>query len=365
MRFKNKFSIIHQKKNIKLRYRNGEAIVDSPIKYASFPSLRILSVEPFDDGIYQCFARNDYGEASTTFYLHVRPRNLLNYPPLEPKCHSTDDGNLKVTFNRQIDDKFSSISYLASFDKSDFDSGFSTIFENENNFTITRSNLRGAKMLKPFYLYMRYMLSSGKGLTLSLLSKPITCAFQQIEPKIIKASNGSFLGWNIDVPEKDLSKTIITIQFLKNTSTDALSFSNEVVGSYEKIDETTTWTDVERSLQKIAVNSSDHGNFTEIKVTGNVTGILIIKIEEISVRVFGSIEENRTHIRQDYENGKWNVLKSPYEALTVSDIQSRSITISWNGLDSYLCLQACTYLKQDISPIFLREKSTKLNCEKM
>lgn len=322
-------------------------------------------MEPFDEGIYQCFARNDYGEASTTFYLHVRPRNLLNYPPLEPKCHSTDDGNLKVTFNRQSEDKFSSISYLASFDKSDFDSGFNTIFQNENNFTIARSTLRGAKPLKPFHLYMRFMWSSGKSLTLSLLSKPITCAFQQIEPKFIKASNGSFLGWNIDVSKEDLSKTIVTIQFLKNDSTDSLSFSNEVVGSYEKIDEAKTWADIERSLQKISVNSSDHGNFTEIKVPGNVTGILIIKVEEIFVRIFGSIEENGTHIMQDYENVKWRILKSPYEAITVSDIQSRSVTISWDGLDEHECLQACTYLKQDISPIFLRERSTKLNCEKM
>lgn len=300
-----------------------------------------------------------------TFYLHVHPRNLLNYPPYEPKCHSTEDGNLKVTFNRQAEDKFSSISYLATYGKTDSDSGFNTIFKKENYFVISRASLRGAKTLKPFKLFMRFMWTSGSTLTLSVLSKPITCAFQQIEPKFIKASNGSFLSWSVDVPQEDLSKTIITVQFLKNHSTDSLSFSNEVVGSYEKIDDSKTWADIERSLQKISVNSSDHGNFTEIKVPGNVTGILIIKVEEIYVRIFGTVEENETYTTQDFEDVMWKTLKSPYETIEVTDIQSRSITITWKGFESYDCLKACTYFKQDISPILLRERFTKLNCEKM
>lgn len=325
-------------------------------------------MEPFDEGIYQCFARNDYGEASTTFYLHVNPRILLNYPPDGPKCHSTDDGNLKVTFNRQNEDKFNSISYIASFDKPNSDSGFSTILNNENNFTIARSILRDAKALKPFHLYMRFMFSSGISLTPSLLSKPITCAFQQIEPKLIKATNGikgSFLSWNVDVSKEDLSETTITIQFLKNSSTDGFPLSGEVVGSYEKIDEAKTWADIERSLQKFSVNASDNDSFSEIKVKGNVSGIFIPNVNEVVVRVFGSIAESGMHILQDYEDLKWKILKSPHEDITVSDIQSRSITISWSELDSYKCLQACTYLKTNVSPIFLRDRSTKLNCEKM
>lgn len=351
----------------KYRYRNGELVEDSYIKYATFPFLRILSVEPFDEGFYQCFARNDYGEASSTFYLHVHPRNLLNDPPLEPECHSTDDGNLRVTFKPRVEDKFSNIQYIAAYNTSvtSFDTGVSSqILASENFFTISRSSLRSVESLKPFHLYMRYMLMNVQTITMSLLSKPITCAFQQIEPSLFKG-NGSFLGWNVDVSDENLSKTIITIQFLKNNNTDSLSFSNEIVGSYKKFNESKTWADIEKSLQKISVNSSDHGNYTEIKVPGNVTGILIIKVEEMFVRIFGSIEENGTHIIQDNESVKWRILKSPHETITVSDIQARSIVISWKGLDSNKCLQACTYLKSN-SPIFLRDSTaTKLNCEKM
>lgn len=326
--------------------------------------MKFVSSDPSDEGSYQCFARNEYGEASATFYVHVQPRNFLNHPPLHPKCHTTDEGDLNVTFTQKNHEQFSGVYYYAAYDNFESDTGFNNAVL-DNNLIIKRSELKSVKGLKPFHLYMRLMLSVNSNFVLSLLSEPAICAFQQIEPKFMKASNGSFLGWDIDVSEEDLSKTIITIQFLKNGTIDAPSFTNEVVGSYEKIDDFKTWNDIEKSLQKIAVNSSDHGAFTEIKVRGDVTGILIIKVEEVFVRIFGSIEENGTHIEQDYENIRWKSLKSPYEIVSVTDIQSRSITISWSGLDSYECLRACTYLKQDISPKILREKTTKLNCEKM
>jgi hypothetical protein len=174
------------------------------------------------------------------------------------------------------------------------------------------------------------------------------------------------LGWNVDIADEDLSKAVITIQFLKNGTSEPLAFASEVVGSYEKVDDLKTWNDIEKSLQKFSVNSSDHELFTEVKVPGNVTGILIIKVEEIFVRIFGSIEENGSHIEQDFSNIQWRSLKAPIETIKVTDIQARSVTMSWNGLDSYDCLRACTYLKQDSLPTFFREKpTTKLNCEKM
>jgi hypothetical protein len=291
---------------------------------------------------------------------------MLNNPPLKPTCHSMNDNNLNVTFDERNSEKFSSISFLATYDDFESDTGFSGDLKNKNYFIINQSILRSSKLLKPFHLHLRAMLPSGKFITMSPLSEPIICAFQQIEPKFIKASKGSFLGWNIDIADEDLSKTVITIQFLKNGTTEPLTFSTEVVGSYEKIDDLKTWNDIEKSLQKISVNSSDHGIFTEIKVPGNVTGILIIKVEEIFVRIFGSIAENGTHIEQDFSNIQWKSLKTPIETISVTDVQARSVTMSWNGLDSYDCLRACTYLKQDILPNFLREKSnTRLNCEKM
>lgn len=324
-------------------------------------------MEPTDEGSYQCFARNEYGEASATFYLHVQPRSIIRKPPNNLKCQATDNGDLRVAFEQDSAESYNAIQYLAAYGNDERDTGVEKDKISNRGVEISKSNFLSAKPLKPFHFYVRLMqISKMGGLLLSLLSEPAICAFQQIEPKFIKASNGSFLGWDIDVADEDISKTIITIQFLKNGTTDALSFSNEVVGSYEKIDDFKTWNDIEKSLQKISVNSSDHRTYTEIKVPGNVTGILIIKVDEVFVRIFGSIEVNGMHIEQDYENMKWKSLKSPYENITVTDIQSRSISITWNGLDSYECMKACTYLKQDVSLKFLREKfATKLNCEKM
>lgn len=328
--------------------------------------MKIETIEPSDEGLYQCFARNDFGEASGTFYLHVRPANLLNYAPYNLKCSSMDDNVIMVSFEKRENEKISRIQYYVTTEESNVLSTLvSSDLNGKNNFDMRKKELKHIKSLKPFYLYVRSMLPSGGGMTISPLSKPILCAFQEIQPKFFKAQNGVFLRWTIDdISDEELSRAVITIQFLKNGTNDALSFSNEVVGTYTKFDEYLKWSDIEKNLQKISVNSSDHGEWTELKVSGNVTGIFIIKTDEIFVRIYGSIEENGEHLEQNFDNLKWESVKSSFAPLTVVSKESRSVEISWDGIGNITCMKACTFLKQNFL-VSLREPKTKLNCEIM
>ncbi|KAL7017913.1 hypothetical protein ACKWTF_010565 [Chironomus riparius] len=347
-------------------YRNGELIKNNPIRYAKSTTMKIETIEPYDEGLYQCFARNDFGEASGTFYLHVRPVNLLNYAPYNLKCSSIDDNAITVNFKRREDEQINRIQYfVASEEPSEYSTDFSAELMGQSSFDIKKARLRNIKSLKPFYLYVRSMLPSGGGMTISPLSIPTKCAFQEIEPKFVKAQNGTFLRWTIDdLTDEELSKSVITIQFLKNGTNDALSFSTEVVGTYAKFGDYVMWSDIEKNLQKISVNSSDHGEWTEIKVPGNVSGILIIKIEEIFVRIFGSMEEDDEFLEQDYSNLKWQSVKSSFAPLYIDSIESRSIHISWNEIGKNKCMMACTYFKHNNFES-IREPKTKLNCEEI
>jgi hypothetical protein len=316
--------------------------------------LRIHSIDPYDEGLYQCFARNDFGEASGTFYLHLPPSNLLNYAPAHGKCYSTANNTLMIEFQKSEFERINRIQYFISTEEPrDFITQLSTDLLGRNTFELSKSSVPIAKSLRPFYLYMRSMMPSGAVMTMSPLSKVLVCAFQEIEPKFVKAQNGTFLTWRIeDLSYEELSKAVITIQFLKNNTDSGsfMQFGNEAVGTYTHWrDKFIQYTEVEKNLQRISVNSSDQGDYTEIKVTGNVTGILIIKVEEIFVRIFGSIEENGVFLQQNFSQLKWKNVKSTFAPLTISKVESRSVTIGWSGLDDSEseCLKACTFLKRD------------------
>lgn len=336
--------------------------------YAKSEILKIETIEPHDEGLYQCFARNDFGvEASGTYYLHLPPRNLLNYAPYNPKCHSMGDNTLMIEFQKREPEKVNRIQYfIATENPHDFITNFSTDLLGKNSFEITKSLMRIVKSLKPFHIFLRSMMPSGEALTTSTLSQPVMCAFQEIEPKFVKAQNGTFLTWKIDdLSHDELRDAIITIQFLKN-GTSNVPFVNEVVGTYAEWGDHVLWTEVEKNLQRITVNNSDYGQWTEIKVQGNVTGILIIKVEEIFVRIFGSIpSEDGTHLQQDYSMLKWKSVKAQFVPITISSIESRSVTINWNGLENFGCLKACTFLKQETLMALRSPAKSKINCKKM
>lgn len=332
------------------------------VKYFEYPIAKIETIDPDDEGMYQCIARNDYGEVSSTFFLHIRLVLLLNNAPSNSKCFPMDNNKIHVTFDKETSEN--KIQYFIATDSPrDFHSlvaldATSTTFNIDTSMSIF-------KPLKPFYLYMRNMaMTEGSGsIIMSTLSKPITCATQGIEPRYVKASNGIFLRW--DKPETDVNITGYTIQFLKNVTTSQVAFKNEVVGTYEKLPTFVSWSDVSKNNVKIPAKNFDKANWTEVQVTGNVTGLYIPNASEISVRILGSVLENGELFDQNFDLLSWVNIKASsnsLEPLELGEVESREAKITWKGLDDISCARMCYNLKNEV---IMRDSDHQPKCEEM
>jgi hypothetical protein len=348
-------------KTISTRYKNGEKVPNNHVKHFEYPIVKIETIDPQDEGLYQCFARNEYGEVSNNFYLHVRPNTpMLDDPPQKAKCFPMDKNFIYVTFSPERPSN--KIQYYVAFDNP-------REFHNEPSFDVAIKSVkintnvaRVYKPFKPFYLYLRNMLPTGKILQVSQLSKPIVCATQGIEPVFVKPPNGIFFRW--DTPQTDSPITGYTIQFLNNRTSNRMSFGKEVVGSYENFPTYVAWNDVVETLTKIPAKSSNQTDWTEVQVPGNVTGIYIINTEEVTVRILGTVQEDGKLFPQDLQYLGWHNLKaSTYTKvpLRLGEVDSRGVEISWSGLDTVECAHACALLKQ---PMF-RDSKDRLKCEEM
>lgn len=342
------------------RYKNGKRIPDNHVKYFEYPIAKIETIDPEDEGLYQCLARNDYGEVSTSFYLHVRPTLLLNHGPLNAKCVPMDKGIIHVTYDKEMPSN--KIQYfIASDAPRDFYSHVS-IDMNSKGFKIDTTSASIFKPLKPFYLYMRNMVPSGLSMTLSPLSKPIRCATQGIDPKFVKSPNGIFLRW--DTPATDSNVTSYTIQFKKNETSTPVSFKHEVVGSFDEFPPYISWDDVSENLQKITVRNNDHPDWTEVVVPGNVTGLSIPNIDEINVRILGTVLESGELFSQDLQYLSWTNIKASTFSLAplrLGTVESHGAEITWSGLSNVQCASVCAMPK---GPMIDRGDTTP-KCEKM
>lgn len=290
---------------------------------------------------------------------------MLMHAPQNAKCFPMDKGEVLVTFDKEI--PTNKIQYFVASDSPrDFHSALA-LNATTKSFVIDSKAAGFYKPLKPFYLYMRNMSPSGSNraaMVLSQLSKPIKCATQGIEPKFVKPENGIFLRW--DAPKTDLNITSYTIQFLSNGSTNSVVFNGELIGTYEAFPMYVSWETVEKKLEKISVKSFNNSQWSEVKVPGNVTGLYIINTDEINVRILGSVMEDGELFEQDLKLITWTNIKASsisVEPLTVSEIESRSVVLSWGRrLNITNCSSLCTNLK---SEIISRDKSEKLNCVSM
>lgn len=332
------------------------------MKYFEYPIAKIESIDPEDEGIYQCLARNDYGEVSSTFYLHIRPVAILNHAPEKAKCYPTDNNTIHVRFSKE--NKGNRIQYFIATDSPrEFSSQLSTS-QNIDNFDIDTSKVNIFHPFKPFYLYMRNMLPHGTGkMIISQLSKPIICATQGVEPKFVKPQSGIFLRW--DAPKSEANVTGYTIQFLNNKTSNPVVFTNEVIGTYEQWPVYVSWSEVEKNLSKISVKNSNKTDWTEVQVPGNVTGLYIINTEEVNVRILGSVAENGEILEQDLQYLSWTNIKASsfiLEPIELGDVGSRDAEIHWSGLDNVQCAYMCYISKQDF---ISRDKEDKSRCDKM
>lgn len=119
----------------------------------------ILSIDPVDEGLYQCLAKNDYGEIMNTFYLHIRPVTMLTHAPQNPKCFPMDKGDVLVTYDKEQFDK--KLYYFVDPDSpKDFSNSFA-LNTTLTSFVIKRKQNTLSQPFKPFYLFMRNIMSNG------------------------------------------------------------------------------------------------------------------------------------------------------------------------------------------------------------
>jgi hypothetical protein len=325
------------------------------IRHIEDDGLKFESVDPQDEGLYQCIARNDFSEQVHSFYLHVTPRPTMNSPPKNLKCISRDDDTITVTFDTVEKQKVDSITYyIATTNPYGFDINFSSNLNSRNSFNITKSSIKfpnSLRSFKPFYIYIRSLIKSEHFLTMSPVSSPVKCAFQEIKPTFLKVPNGLFLRWNLnDLTDEEINNSIITIQFLKNDSTNTPAFVNATVGTYEKLphNNSLTWSELEENTQKIPINSTEHENWNEISFSGNVTGIFILKVEEVYVRMFGVVMDGEDRVEQNNSDLKWRSIRSSYDELEILSYDARSVTVKWSEIyTDNDCIQVCTLLKEE------------------
>lgn len=343
------------------RYKNGVKVPNNHVKYFEYPIVKIETIDPEDEGLYQCLARNDYGEVSKTFYLHVRPTIMMNHAPQNAKCFPMDNNMIHVTFDKES--PLTKIQYfIASDSPRDFHSqlprGVTT-----KSFTIDTKTESIFRPLKPFYLYMRSMMPEGIKMVISQLSKPIFCATQGIEPKFVKAPNGIFLRW--ETPATDSNITGYTIQFLNNKTASPVVFQNEVVGTYVKLPTFVSWSEVSKNNVKFPARNHVKAGWTEVQVSGNVTGLYIPNADEVTVRILGSVMEGGELFPQNLDSLSWTNIKASsvsLEPLELDEVESREAKITWKGLEDISCAHMCSTLKNEI---ISRDSDSKLKCEKM
>lgn len=137
--------------------------------------------------------------------------------------------------------------------------------------------------------------------------------------------SGIFVWW-----PKEKNVTSYVIQFKSDEST---AFSNHIVGTTRHIDEFQTWNDISGDLTNIPVvaniypntetTDGDDDNYettksismerkktnpkmiTELRVNGNVSGILIPNTHEIVVRVLVPIIDDEGELIQDVRYVEW------------------------------------------------------------
>ena len=329
------------------------------MKHFEYPIGKIETIDPDDEGFYQCLARNDYGESSINFYLTIPIQAMMNKGIKNAKCFPMDNNEIYVTFDQE--DSSHKIQYFIATDSPrDFYVQLATEIKKGSSF---KFKAKIVKPLKPFFLYMRNMVPTTGSMLVSTLSTPLTCASQGIEPKFVRPNRtGIFLRW--DAPETSSNITGYTIQFLNNGTTNPVFFTDEVIVSYETWKSYISWKDVENFLEKVKVQNSNYSEYNEIRVPGNVTGLYIVNTNEVYVRILGSTLDDGKLFDQDLSHLNWTNIKTTnvvLEPLTVIDIKSRSAVISWKGLDNVKCARICSLFQG----VFLIVPAERLNCVEM
>lgn len=398
-------------------YRNGQQLENSYLINYEPPTLRISSVEPEDQGIYECFARNNAGEAKISGHLTVRKRQQykdLDVRPYNVRCYPADDKNLIVRFESKW--SYTGITYyIASRQPYEWQTPpLEMVFKN-NSINISSHVVpfrRHGIFLRG--LMMHEKLQDGQQMLLSRLSEPVECATQGVAIHYtVSPSSSIFIWWN----NAEFNLTGYVIQFWHNDTENPIPFTDSIVGTVEQFssyDTYLTWSEIEPFLQKIpaiarlakfdsatrrkrrdigitfhadkehddddegksrifarhAVYPTGAAKITEVKVAGNVTGILIPNTQKVVVRVLGSMETDGEPLNQDLRYVPWQRVElnsvMPKTRLQVEP-EARLIHVNWSNIEvadahELTCLEVCY---KNVIHDFIHRGGKTIECRKM
>lgn len=396
-------------------YRNGKLIENSYLVNYEPPTLRISSVEPEDQGIYECFAHNKAGEIKTSGHLTIRKKQQykdINVRPYNVKCYPAGDRNLIVTFESK--EIYTGITYyIGSKQPYEWQTPPLEMLLRNNSITIKSH-------LVPFRkhgIFLRGLMSQDRGsdgrhMFLSRLSDLTECATQGVPVHFTVSSSSSiFVWWTTDV-----KLTGYVIQFWHNDTDNPIPFTENIVGTVVKFpnnDNYLTWSEIEPFLIKLpavarlahqeplemrrrrrevefeyddddaveddysrtrlfarhaAMLSLGSSKVTEVKVSGNVTGILIPNTQKVIVRVLGSMEPDGEPLRQDLRYVPWKPVElnsaMPKTRLLIES-EARSIKVTWNNFElehENTCLEVCY---KNVIDDLIQRGGNNVNCRKM
>lgn len=167
---------------MKCRYKNGQTIKDDSVRYYEYPTYRIESIEPEDEGIYQCFAKNEMSEIVTTGLLTVRDNGGGKKIPPSPeklKCYPVNSQTILLKFESRI--CLQMISYFLASDNPKEWIAPASITVNDTKSKVQTIQIdMNLKPMKMFTVFLRSLVEneSKTNLLISRLSEGIQCTTQ-------------------------------------------------------------------------------------------------------------------------------------------------------------------------------------------
>lgn len=333
-------------------YRNGALILSNSVTVFEGGQLRIHSVDPTDEGIYQCLARNEVGQVFSTAFLTVRSGGAVQeHPPrlYGTKCYPINYESVLVTF--RATEPVDMITYYLK----------GTSWEAVPPIKASQKFIISGRMdpLREYTLHLRGLTRAltepgqphppskkqESMLTMSRLSKGIQCQTQGLEVLSTAFPDDVFLWWS-KVNSHNQRKSNYSVE-LDYYLVQLISFGStahlpsEMLGATAALDEYKTWDEIQGMLVKIpfratlinstyvvgtpetfALSQLDaaktlqpvtrvHYNVTEFRVAGNVTGLLIPNTKRVLVRVIG-VKSGEVVADADLKYVQW---KSVWRAL--------------------------------------------------
>uniref|UniRef100_A0A182K1F8 Uncharacterized protein n=1 Tax=Anopheles christyi TaxID=43041 RepID=A0A182K1F8_9DIPT len=487
-------------------YKNGRELTSNYIMHHNYPMLQINTLDPEDEGLYQCMAKNEAGEISVSSYLTIRDRQKYRHKAKRLdgiKCYPVDTTSLYLTFT--VPPHASAnieyvMYYLASDDPFRWYSSPPTHLASNGSLRIS------GKMVEPFRNYTVFLRACsvsdisgtenirGNGapgmqkVIPSRLSRGIRCASQGYPIlSTFFPNNGIFIWW----PKYDgIQPTAFTIQLRHGGNSNLTSFTNQIIGTVDPLDDYMSSEEVEPLLGKIDAetkelqdwlwnetdatearsdDSKSTDNFphqrrrrrrrqshrenrrnrhafdlskdrkqifdslatsgtmdvdvsipintanirssnvtsiqaavaaaklsaagqssqlgddaqvrkthqqitvTQVKVAGNVTGILLPNIRSVMVRVLGSLAPDGEPMVQDLRHVEWKVIDTDaprtdaVNRFQASHIDSRSVQFTWSRFVATKAINRCLQLcyKNVNYDVTMRGGSSRFDCQKI